>query len=378
MLVRKGHEVTVLTPNSNLDQELQVPLNQRVEIEGVSVWYFRCEDPFKKWARFFTYMSKSIGFLYCPEMWQHLTKITSEFDLVHTHLPFVYPTYIGARAARFFQKPLFYHQRGVLNPDHLQFRPFKKALYIRGFERKIMKQATTLIALTRAEVDSYRSLGIQTRCTVVPNGINAKSYIRRSNCSAKRFQLSDEALVVLFLGRLHPMKGADKLLDAFLQIHKSFPKAVLVLAGPDEWKIESTMRSTIVAAGATNRVLFTGMVSGEEKLQLLARADLFCLPSNGEGFSMAILEALASETAVLISPGCHFPEVEANNVGCVISNEPRILASGLARMLSDPGRLKSMGGRGREFVIKNYSVERITDQLIDVYAEGLDRYKASR
>jgi glycosyltransferase involved in cell wall biosynthesis len=375
MLVRKGHEVTVLTTNSNLDEELDVPLNRPVDIDGVQVWYFGVEDPFKKVLPFFTYMSKSVGFLYAPELGNHLGRVTRDFDLVHTHLPFVYPTYAGARAARTFKKPLFYHQRGVLDPERLKFRSFKKNLYISAFERKIMKRATTLIALNEAEVQSYRQLGIRTPCSVVANGIDADRYLRTDRASPRHFHFPPQSIVILFLGRLHPTKGADKLLDAFLRIHHAFPNAFLVMAGPDEFKIESSMRSVIQQAGASERVLFPGMISGEAKLELLARADLFCLPSIGEGFSVAILEALASETAVLISPGCHFPEIEAHKVGRIVSTDPSTMAEVMAEMLASPETLNRMGKTGRRFVIDHYSVEKITNDLLSVYAEGVDRHK---
>src|SRR5215467_13629507 len=193
--VKKGHRVTVLTTNSNLDQELDVPVNRAVDVSGVEVWYFRREDPFKRWLPFFTYMSKSVGFLYAPDMGQHLTSVTRKFDLVHTHLPFIYPTYAGARAANAFGKPLFYHQRGVFDSERLKFRPVKKLLYINALEKRIMRRATTLIALTDAEVQSYRNLGIRTRCSIVPNGIDSSSYRTQPRGELSRFGLPSEALV---------------------------------------------------------------------------------------------------------------------------------------------------------------------------------------
>src|SRR5262249_30829500 len=194
--VKKGHEVTVLTTNSNVDEELNVPINRAVDVSGVEVWYFRREDPFKRWLPFFTYMSKSVGFLYAPEMGRHLNNITRKFDLVHTHLPFIYPTYAGARAANAFGKPLFYNQRGVFDLESLKFRRVKKLLYINAFEKRIMRRATTLIALTDAEVYSYHKLGIRTRCSIVPNGIDSGSYWTQPRGKLSHFALPSDALVI--------------------------------------------------------------------------------------------------------------------------------------------------------------------------------------
>lgn len=376
-LVRKGHQVTVFTTNSNLDQDLDVPLDQPVDVEGVNVWYFRREDFFKRWVPFIPYLSRSMGYLYCPKMAEQFEHFKDEIDLIHTHLPFIYPTYIAAKAARRFGKPLFYHARGVLDPGRLKFRSLKKWLYIGAVERPIMSQATMLIALNEAEVESYRALGVKSPCRVIPNGIDIANY-REQPCSDvnTQWKIPPDSLVILFLGRLHPIKGVDKLLEAFLRIQHQFPKAILVMAGPDEWKEEKKFRELIAQAGGGEHVIFTGMVTGDTKLDLLARANLFCLPSVAEGFSIAMLEALASATPVLLSPGCHFPAVETAGAGRIAPAEPEKLAAALADLLSQPDKLQAMGRAGRDLVAKNYSWDHITDQLLETYREGIERSRS--
>lgn len=373
-LVRRGHTVTVFTTNSNLDEDLDVPTDRPVNVEGVEVWYFRREEPLQRWFPFVPYLSKSMGYLYAPGMRAQLDLHVPEMDVVHTHMPFVYPTYAAAMAARRYGKKLYYHQRGNLDPARLKFRSLKKMLYIRAIELPIMRSATMLIALTEAERMSYRALGVRTPCRVIPNGIDVSIYRQEAaKESGLRWKFSPKVSVILFLSRVHPIKGADKLLDAFLQIHSVFPDAVLVLAGPDEWGLEEKYRDLVLRAGLKDRVFFPGMVTGEEKIDLLARADLFCLPSEAEGFSMAVLEGLASGTPVLLSPGCHFPEVEIAGAGKIAPAEPDAIAEALSDLLRDPVRLREMGRRAREFVSRNYTWDRIIDQLLDVYEEGLHR-----
>ena len=315
-LVRKGHEVIVLTSNWNLDRDLDVPTERPVDVEGVQVWYFKPYQLLKRLFPGVAYVSKSLGFLYSPKMAQVLDRLVPGVDIVHTHLPFIYPTYAAARAAFRYGKPLFYHQRGGFDPERLKFRSLKKALYIRLIEMSILKRATTLVALTDAEAAHYARLGVGTPCRVIPNGIDAGAYSAPGDlASLRRLGVDERHTVVLFLGRIHPIKGADRLLEAFLQVKLDLPDALLVLAGPDEFGLEGRLRHRTDAAGLARSVIFPGMVEGVTKNQLLARADLFCLPSTAEGFSMAVLEALASGTPVLLSPGCHFPEVEQAGAG---------------------------------------------------------------
>ena len=358
-LVRKGHEVVVFTTNSNLDEDLDVPTNQPIDVDGVQVWYFKHEEPIQKWLPFIPYLSKSIGFLYAPAMRAQLDRTVPSVDVVHTHMPFVYPTYAAGKAAIRHQKPLFYHQRGVFDPERLKFRGMKKRLYIKAIERPIMRRATTLIALTEAEVRSYRALGVQTPCRVIPNGVDIVDHQQSFDRSDYSFyNISPDEMVILFMARLHPIKGADRLIRAFLRIHSAFPKATLVMAGPDEWGIVEKFRQEIMSAGIGNRVLFPGMVTGETKQELLARADLFCLPSDAEGFSMAVLEAMAHKTAVLISPGCHFPAVESSCAGKVVPLSVDALASALSSLLADKKSLRVMGKSGYHLVKTEYTWDR--------------------
>lgn len=374
MLVRRGHRVIVFTTNSNLDEDLDVPLDEPVMVDGVEVWYFRREEPIKKWLPFIPYLSRSIGFLYCPGMRSALDRVVPLIDVVDTHMPFVYPTYAAAHAAFRHEKPLFYHQRGTFNPGGLRFRGGKKKLYIAAIERPIMRRATTLIALTEAERESFRELDVQTPVEVVPNGIDIPPL--RLDAEARvqaRFGIAADAPVVLFLGRLHPTKGAEKLLDAFARIAAQNGEVVLVMAGPDEWRLEEQWRAGIARGGLANRVIFPGMLTGEDKADILSRADLFALPSVNEGFSMAVLEALASSTAVMLSPGCNFPEVEAAGAGVVIDADPAAMADVMMRLLSDRDELRAMGVRGRRLIAERYSWDVITDRLIDVYEKGAVR-----
>jgi glycosyltransferase involved in cell wall biosynthesis len=374
-LVRKGHEVTVFTTNANLDQDLDVPTDQPVEVDGVTVYYFRRIEPLKALFPRVAYLSRSIGTLYAPAMARALASQAGSFDVLHTHLPFVYPTLATARAAFRAQRPLFYHQRGVFDPERLKFRALKKTLYLTLVEKPILRRATTLIALTEAERESYAALGIGTPCRVIPNGIMLPARLDRERTRAvlASLRIGDDQRVILFMGRLHPIKGADRLLRAFVRVASAYPDALLVLAGPDEFGIERSFRAGVSDAGLADRVRFPGMVQGETKSALLERSDLFCLPSDAEGFSMAILEALAHETPVLISPRCHFPDVETFQAGRIAPVDDESLARALGEMLAQPERLVAMGQAGRALVAERYTWDAAASSMIAAYEEGIER-----
>lgn len=373
-LVARGNRVTVFTTNSNLDEDLDVPTDVPVDVEGVAVHYFRRTEPLKPLLSRIPYFSRSIGLLHTPAMKPALAALLPSVDLVHTQMPFVSPTRIAGRAALAAGKPLFYHQRGVFDPARLAFRSAKKRAYIALVERPLMRRATTLFALTQAEEASYRALGVTTPVEVVPNGIDTGSL--RTAPAAPLPGIAEDAQVVLFLARLHETKGADLLLAAFARIAAQFPKAVLVLGGPDESGLEESYRVRLTEAGLADRVRFPGMLTGEAKRDWLARADLFCLPSVAEGLSMAMLEALGSGTAVLLSPGCHFPQAETAGAGRIAERSEDAWVAALTEMLSQPQRLREMGIRARGLVERDYAWPGIVRRIEAAYKAGLSRRHA--
>ena len=376
-LVRAGHTVTVVTTNANLDENLDVPFNRPVDMEGVTVWYFRREEPLRRWLPFVPYLSQSSGFAYAPEMKKALPRLVADADIVDTQTPFVYPTYATARVALRLGKPLFYHQRGNLIPSRLRRRQLKKKLYIALFERRIMTRAAGLIALTEGERAAFHSIAPGTPCDVVPNGVDVPPPDRSAaQRVAVRWGIPPDATVLLYLGRLEPWKGYEELLQTFARIQQAHPAAFFVMAGVDQ--SEACRRWGPIAAhdGYDRRLLFTGPLSGREKTDILHRADLFCLPSRGEGLSMSMLEAMAYGVPVMLSPECNFPDAERAGAGVIVPQDVDAMAAAMDELLRDPGRLRMMGEKGRELMLRCYSWDVVARRLAEIYARATKNTKS--
>ncbi|HUQ71314.1 MAG TPA: glycosyltransferase, partial [Planctomycetaceae bacterium] len=345
-MVARGHNVTVFAPNGNVDQDLDVPTDREVCVDGVRVRYFRREELLQRYLPSVRYLSQSIGYMYTPDLLPVLRPMLRTIDIVHTQMPFVYPTQAAARLAIARRTPLFYSQRGVFDPSRLRFRGLKKSIYIRLIERPIMRRATGLIALTPEEVTSFQALGVSTPIHLVPNGIDVDRF-RRSTAAGNlaAFGITESHNVILFMARLHELKGPDVAIEAFIRIAQRHPDAVFVLAGNDEQDLLPGLRRRIAEGDLTGRFIAPGIVTGEQKLDLLARADLFVLPSVGEGLSMAILEALASGTPAIISRQCNLPIVAEAGAGAVVERTPAAFADALSRFLGDRSMLEHASQR---------------------------------
>jgi glycosyltransferase involved in cell wall biosynthesis len=371
-MAARGHTVTVFATNGNGDEDLDVPTDRLIDVDGVGVRYFRRTEPFRQYVPWLKYFSQSIGYLYTPDLLPVMSSILDRIDVVHTQMPFVYPTQAAARLALARGVPLFYSQRGVFDPARLKFRSWKKSLYIRGIERPIMRGATGLVALTPDEVTSFRAVGVHTPVHLIPNGIDVERFRRVPRAGAlSEMGISEGDAVILFLARLHQTKGPDVLVEAFVKIAHRHPRSVMVLAGNDEEGVVPGLRERIEAAGLHARVLIPGIVTGEQKLDLLARADLFALPSIGEGLSMAVLEALASGTPVILSHECNLPIVEAAGAGAVVRRTVDDFAAALDRYLADSQLRQSAAARAYALARDAFGWGPILDRLENLYASAI-------
>jgi glycosyltransferase involved in cell wall biosynthesis len=274
--------------------------------------------------------------------------------------------------------PLLVSPHGTLPYD--TGRGSVKRLWDRLFARRLLPRFDRVIALTTHEADEARALwsawGVplpDERISIVPNGIHVDDFARLPDPAPFRTRWKLGAgPVVLFLGRLHERKGLHLLIPAFAEAAQNVPDARLLIVGPDEGQ-RAALDAQVEQLKVGERVIFTGLLTGEDKLAALAAADLFALPAVGEGFSMAVLEAMACGLPVLLTPGCNFPEVAAAGAGLVVEREVSALREALHALLTDEERRASMGRSARELVHARYTWPQVVTQLEDVYRGVLSR-----
>jgi glycosyltransferase involved in cell wall biosynthesis len=372
-MVARGHRVTVFATDSDADHDLDVPTDRAVNVDGVEVWYFRRWEPLKRHLPRLKYFSQSVGYMVTPALPAVMRSMLPRIDVVHTQMPFIYPTKAAARLALAARKPLLYSQRGVFDPARLNFRGLKKSVYIRLVERPIMRRATGLVALTPEEIESFRALGVGTPIHLVPNGIDVTDFRRvpREGALAD-LGISETHQVILFMARLHETKGPDLLVEAFVPVAREHPNALLVMAGNDEQSLLPKLRARLAEVGLAARLIAPGLVTGERKLDLLARADLFVLPSLGEGLSMATLEALASGTPAILSRQCNLPIVAEVGAGAVVERTAADFAVAIGRLLADRRAREQTGERAYLLARDRFGWAPALDRLEAIYAEALE------
>jgi len=152
----------------------------------------------------------------------------------------------------------------------------------------------------------------------------------------------------------------------------------LVIAGPNPEDYKRIIIQMLRAGNAMNHYTFTGMVTGREKLAILARADIFVLPSYSEVLGLSALEAMACGLPVVITKQCHFPEVEEKGAGKVINPESDELSKTLEELLGNETLCEKMGEKGKTLVREEYTWDQVADKMIIEYRKILERHKMTQ
>jgi glycosyltransferase involved in cell wall biosynthesis len=293
----------------------------------------------------------------------------SRFDLVHVHEIWHHAGYTAYRAAKKCRIPFVITPHGELGERHLRHKAWKKRIYMRLILDRILRNSDAIHAITAAERGRIGKLGYHVPVTVAPNGVDPTHFDHATDPSVllSKYPVLRGRNVILFLGRLNPTKGLDILARSFSDASRSSPDTVLLVAGPDEEGGRRQMESILRYEGVPDRVVFTGMLTDEDKIAALALADLFVLPSYSEGFSIAVLEALASRLPVVITEACNFPEVEEHGAGFVVEPNEEAVSGAIGKLISDPYLRASMGEKGRKLVSERYTWQASATIIADLY-----------
>jgi glycosyltransferase involved in cell wall biosynthesis len=290
------------------------------------------------------------------------------FNIMHMHGVWNPIIRAAARAATDNRIPYVITPHGTLDPWSLQQRPLKKRLALAFSYRSMLNHATFIHTLNEDEKRLLDPLKLTAPCEVIPNGIFLEEIAELP--PAGTFRTAHPELengpFVLFLSRLHYKKGLDYLADSFVSVVKQVSGAQLVVAGPDEGA-RADFEKQIDQLGIAGRVHLVGPLYGRDKLAALVDAAVFCLPSRQEGFSIAIIEALACGLPVVISDQCHFPEVAEADAGFITPLEPGVIAASIATLLADESLRKKMGAAGSTLVRTCFTWPKVAERTTELY-----------
>nr|WP_235927060.1 glycosyltransferase [Gloeocapsopsis dulcis] len=363
-LQRQGIESEIATTNDNGSGLLEVPLEQQVTYADVPVWFFPRLSPGIAAIREF-----AVSWSLTNWLQQHLY----DYDLLHIHAIFSYPSTIGMAIARQHNHPYLVSPHGLLNRWSLKQQALKKQIYLKLIEQRNLNSSKAVHFTAFAEAQETASLKLIAPSSVIPLGITSPAVIFKAREKLRqKLKLSDSQPILLFLGRIHPKKGLDLLIPALANLRGY--QFSLVIAGEGSPDYEQEVHRLIEYHNLSDRTYWLGFVSGVEKDIVLQGSDLFVLTSYSENFGIAVLEALAAGLPVLISDEVALSEVvRQHQVGYVTSLDIRHISEALNQALAGETNLQQMGDWGRQLILEKYTWDRIASNLSEVYTAILKR-----
>ncbi len=354
-LAQRGHDVHVYTTSLDGDSDLDVPIGEPVDLDGVSVHYFR--------------VAALRRLCWAPALERRLRDSIAGFDVLHIHGIYSLPLLAAARAAARAGVPYVVAPRGMLVRDLISRKSrWVKSAWIQLFERSTLGRAAAVHVTAEVEGHELRAMGLPARrIACIPNGV--KWPRQHEPLEAGPYGELPERYV-LYLSRINWKKGLDRLITAW----QSIPDVPLVIAGNDDEGYQPKLLELARSLGVADRVMFVGPVGDAHKWALYERAQAFVLPSYSENFGNVVAEAMAMGCPVVLTSEVGIaPLVEAAGAGVVTDGAPEKLAATLQGLLADPLRRQEMGRRGAEAARTQLSWSGVVETTETLYREVLGR-----
>jgi glycosyltransferase involved in cell wall biosynthesis len=283
----------------------------------------------------------------------------TQVQIIHANGLWTAPTLYPAWAARRSAAALVCSPRGTLSPVALARSAYRKRLFWLFTQRKAVAKASLIHATSEQEYRDIRAFGLRQPVVVIPNGIDVPETPARRRRGGRRR--------LLYLGRLHPIKGLETLLQAWAQVAAEFEDWELRLVGPGEESYIARL-ARLAADLRLPRVAFAGPSYGAEKTGEYQSAELYVLPSLSENFGMSVAEALAHGLPVITTHGAPWSGVEARDCGWWVAGTTEAIGGALREALgkSSPA-LAQMGARGRDWMLANYSWQSVAQSMEQAY-----------
>jgi len=294
-----------------------------------------------------------------PKMLEALSKDARNFDLIHSHMLWMAPNYYSGIVAKRYAIPYVCSPRGTLSEWALKRSVWKKKIVLALGQKKALSSVDCFHATAKQECREIKEAGYpNAHCAVIPNGIDIPDLFPKKTKPYKR---------LTFMSRIHPKKGLEDLIHAWIYLQERFQEWELCIVGPDKNEYAYAMKRLAKEAGA-KRLTFTGEIKGKEKIAFLSNSDLFVLPTYSENFGMVVAEALACSVPVVCTKGAPWDGLRENGAGwwIEIGIDPLVNTLAKAMSISDEQRA-SMGENGRLWMQRDFSWNKIASDMIKVY-----------
>ena len=351
-LASKGHQITVLT--TNLDRPgRRLPLVEK-QLDGMRVIYF---------STLLYSLSLKFNFPFPPALFLWLKKHRNQFDAIHiqecySSMTLLAPLVLG-------KTPYVISTRGVFGAYPQQQKSLLKRLFNWLAEKTIRRAQALVVQTSRERKDCERFS--PRRIVEVNNGIEPALFkqLPSGREFRRRHGFSINDIIVLYIGRLHPIKGLECLVHAISRIENKNIKALIV--GPD-YGVRKRLCQIATKQETTQRIKLLDGLYDREKLAAYSAADLYCQPSLYDNAPNSVLEACACGLPVITTSGNGLSSFLVKHGGIVVpSGKPEPLQRAIVKLAGPKTLRTSLGRRIKRAACRGFSWNDVTGRLEELY-----------
>ena len=309
-------------------------------------------------------------FLFSSSLTYWLLSNIRNYDLIHVHAIFSYPSTIAMIIARLYKKPYIIRTIGQLSKWSLSQSKFRKKLMLTLIERSNLSNAVAIHVTSNSEQEEIFSLNLKCRVLLLGLGVE---FNEDSDDIVKK--TPNESVRFLFLSRLHPKKRLEVLMNALacLQSYYNQRNWYLYIAGDGEQDYVLKLKRIANELGIANRVVWMGHITGQIKENLLKSVDWYVLPSASENFAISAVEAMAAGVPVIITESVGVSDmVQKHRAGIITGSNSDELSQALYQAMNGPPL--AMKRASRQLVKEHYLWSNVGKQLSAFYSKVLYQF----
>lgn len=359
-LAARGEEVTVLTSNLGNSGKTDVQIGVPQDFYGARLIYLnqRRRPPYGP----------------LEELKIYLDREARDADIIHISSTLTRTTWQAMRWAAYNRIPYVVTTRGHLIRRQW-WKDIKKQIALEVFLKRYLRAAAFLQATSTLEADALKSYGFQ-NVKILSHGVELPETLPDKFEARLAWGIQSDEIVLVALGRIHPVKGLELMIKAVGKISKQGMKPRLLIAGRGNEAYVQSLQNLAAQQNIATQCQFVGQVAGDQKWSLLRAGDLFVHLSTGESFGLAIGEALGAGLPVLIGEKCSWDDVAELGFGRCVFRELDIVVFNLEFLLANKSRLKEMGDKASAWVQSHFQWDGIAEEMVSLYRRSIvDNYE---
>jgi len=358
-MAQKGHEVTVFStdafePGRRIEEKRNL-------IDGIEIFYFKNIN---------NYLASKYRIIQPKSLKKRLKKQVKDYDVIHLLDIYSISTLWAYKYSRKNNVPILITTSGVLSDYSQKSKGFIKKLF-NIFLKKVLLNAEAVVVQSENEKKDCEELGLNNLNLIKP-GVNFEDFdnLPPRKIFREKYNLKEDDICILFLGRIDQVKGIKYLIEAVNQISNS--KVFLFIVGSKNDYLSELLKN-VQNKGKNSQIIITGWVSDEEKFEAYMGADIYCLPSIYDCAPNSILEACACGLPIITTTSNGLFEIARDGAGLVVDpGDSKALRNAILELTNNRNTMKQLGDKGRKIVQEDFDWDDKLNELEQLYYSKLE------